>query len=160
MAVSMIEIAESLRALSAELSIAAAEVNGAPARSPLISDGTERARIGQILRAAKVIQVLRQRRTDYFPQNMFGEPGWDMLLDLFVARETKKDITISALCIASQVPQATALRYISKLEQRGDLIRQPDTRDSRCTLVRISDAAADAMRSWLAMVTTRMVVIA
>ena len=156
---SMSQIAERLRALSIELSSAATQIGSDDDARPLISDAIERARSEQILRAAHAILTLRQRRSQFFPQDLFGEPCWDMLLDLFIAREEKKSISVSGLCLAAQVPQATALRYINKLEQRGDLLRAPDSRDCRRTLVRISDSAADAMKACLAMVITRMVAI-
>jgi hypothetical protein len=74
----------------------------------------------------------RRARTNLFGvPDLFGEPAWDMLVDLFIAAEEGKRISVSSLCIASAVPMTTALRWISILEARELILRSADSVDAR-----------------------------
>ena len=81
-------------------------------------------------------QILRRRteRDQIFGSGLFGEPIWDMMLDLFVHME----VSVSSLCIAARIPSTTALRYISAMEQRGMIERKKDRNDNRRSLLSLS----------------------
>lgn len=87
----------------------------------------------------------RRQRQRFFPSELFGEPAWDLLLDLFKARLESKMITVTSACIAADVPLSTALRWIGVLEQQGLVERQRNVSDHRSTWVRLTDSAAAAM---------------
>lgn len=93
----------------------------------------------------------RRARATLFGRSadLFGEPAWDILLDLFIARETDRQISISSACIAAGVPGTTALRWLSVLEQRGLVERLADPGDRRRFHLRLSDEAHVQMRQWL-----------
>jgi DNA-binding MarR family transcriptional regulator len=80
-----------------------------------------------------VRQMLKERRErdNVFGADLFGEPAWDMLLDLFVAAEERKMVSVSSLCIAASVPSTTALRWIGNLTARGIIHRTADPTDRR-----------------------------
>ena len=80
---------------------------------------------------------------------MFGEPARDILLDLFAAHEAGLSVTVSSVCIAAHVSTSTALRWISALEERGQLIHQTDPRDRRRINVSLTNEAAAKMRGLL-----------
>lgn len=82
--------------------------------------------------------------------DLFGEPAWDILLDLFIAREAGRRVSVSSACIAADVPATTALRWLSALEQRGLVERQADPIDGRRVHVGLSEAAVIMMERWLA----------
>jgi hypothetical protein len=102
---------------------------------------------------ARHLLAERREREDTLG-DLFGEPAWDMLLDLFAAHEEQVKISVSSLCIAAAVPSTTALRWISVLHERGHLIRRGDPRDGRRVWVELSPATFGSMksllRSWLA----------
>src|SRR3546814_2986047 len=52
------------------------------------------------LRAKGVRRMLRQRRMreQYFPADLFADPAWDMLLDLYAARLERQPVSVSSLC--------------------------------------------------------------
>jgi hypothetical protein len=129
-------IISALRALTGELSLAAGD------EQPVAPRKADRE---QAVASATLIAQCRKRRARFHPEYFFGEPCWDMLLDLFIANETGKKLTVTHLCTASQVPYGTALRYIGRLEARGDIVRAPDARDQRRCFVSITPAAADRM---------------
>jgi len=97
----------------------------------------------------RAIIAARARRDQHFRPNMFGEPDWDMFLDLFVAQLTGAQISVNSLCIAARVPATTALRHITILERHGDIQRESDPFDRRRSFLRLSDQTFDGMRNWL-----------
>jgi hypothetical protein len=62
---------------------------------------------------------------------LFGEPAWDILLDLYAAAEANDLRSIKSACLSSQVPEATALRYIDLPAAHGRVERKPDRTDKR-----------------------------
>ncbi len=94
----------------------------------------------------------RRARARFLPVDLFGEPAWDLLLDLFIAGEEGKPISITSACIASGVPSTTALRWIGVLDERGLISRDPDPEDGRRIYVSLTEAARAAMLHWLEVV--------
>lgn len=86
----------------------------------------------------------RRMRNRYFHGDLFADPAFDMLLDLYAARLEGKRVAISSLCIAAAVPATTALRWIKALTARGMFIRSADPRDARRVYIDLSDEAAHA----------------
>jgi DNA-binding MarR family transcriptional regulator len=84
----------------------------------------------------------RGSRAAAFGPDLFADPAWDMMLELLLARIERRPVSVSKLCLASGVPQTTALRWISHLVARGLLERSADPGDGRRILVDLTDAAA------------------
>lgn len=99
--------------------------------------------------AARRVLFERRRRKQFLPAELFGEPAWDILLDLFASRLESKDISVSSACIASGVPPTTALRWLARLEILGLVERVQDAQDKRRVHVRLTSAGEDAVASWL-----------
>jgi DNA-binding MarR family transcriptional regulator len=97
-------------------------------------------------------RIIRQRqlRTRYFDSDLFGDPAWDMLLDLAVARAEYTRVSVTSLCIASGVPPTTALRWISEMTKMGLLQRSEDETDRRRAFVTLTDKASDALARYFA----------
>lgn len=62
---------------------------------------------------------------------LFGDPAWEMLLDLLLAKIEKRQVSVSSACIASGAPMSTALRLVRRLVSEGVLFRVPDEHDRR-----------------------------
>ncbi|WP_372914869.1 hypothetical protein [Sandarakinorhabdus sp.] len=92
---------------------------------------------------------LRRDRDRHFPADLFGDPAWDMLLDLTAARMERADVAVSSLCVAAAVPTTTALRWVRTLSQAGIFVRRTDPGDARRVFITLSDEAHDAMIAWL-----------
>lgn len=88
---------------------------------------------------------MRRMRDELFPAEMFADPAWDMLLDLFAARMEDGQVSVSSLCIAAAVPATTALRWIKTLTDDGTFIRESDPRDGRRVFVALSERSLFAM---------------
>ena len=98
-------------------------------------------------RAKAIRQLLHQRRVraQYFPADLFADPAWDMLLDLYAAKLEREPVSVSSLCIAAGVPTTTALRWIKMMTDAGLFVRKDDPRDGRRILIGLSDDAGAAL---------------
>lgn len=105
--------------------------------------------------SAAELYRLRRRRERHLDADLLGEPGWDILLDLFVNTVRCNPVRVTAACVAGGVPATTALRWIASLEQRGLLKRAPDPFDRRVALLRLTNEGLDRMRAALTEVCNR-----
>jgi hypothetical protein len=87
----------------------------------------------------------RRRRTKLFDSSLFGEPAWDMLLDLFVAAKKRKRVSVTSACIGADVPVTTGLRWISVLEGMGMVRRESDPKDARRAFIHLTADAYSRM---------------
>lgn len=99
-----------------------------------------------------VRRIIRQRqlRARFFDGDLFGDPAWDMLLDLTAARAEHARVSVTSLCIASGVPPTTALRWIGQMTEAGLFERVEDDSDRRRAFITLTDRAADAMARYFA----------
>lgn len=102
-----------------------------------------------LLAFARETYSLRRRRDRHLPGDLFGEPTWDILLDLYVATREGRPVPTTSACIGANVPPTTALRWLRILEARGLVEREDDGRDGRRTFVRLSARGLAAMDDWL-----------
>jgi DNA-binding MarR family transcriptional regulator len=103
----------------------------------------------QLATFARALQGIRARREIGLPGIAFGEPTWDMLLDLYIHSVGRNNISVSSLCTAAAVPQSTALRWIDTMVAQGHFVRLPDPNDGRRHYVSLSAALVDAMEAFL-----------
>ncbi|MCY1671546.1 winged helix DNA-binding protein [Novosphingobium sp. SL115] len=93
----------------------------------------------------------RRRRADVFKdQTLFGEPAWDIMLDLFIAAKERKRLPVTSACIGAAVPATTALRWLTVLEEKGLIVRENDTADARRVFVRLSAEGYEKMVGYFA----------
>jgi len=93
--------------------------------------------------------ALRQSRVTAFGPDLFADPAWDMMLELLLARLERRPVSVSKLCLASGVPQTTALRWIANLVARGLLERSADPGNGRRILVDLTDPVAARLQRFL-----------
>lgn len=94
-----------------------------------------------------VRRILRERtrRIQHLKASLFGEPAWDMLLELYASEIEQRRISVTSLCLASGVPATTALRWISALEREGLIQKRSDPLDGRRAYVSLSTKGLNAM---------------
>jgi DNA-binding MarR family transcriptional regulator len=90
----------------------------------------------------------RQLRNRHFPEGLFADPAWDMLLDLYAARLQQMPVSVSSLALASGVPPATAYRWMDVMLRHDLIERIPDSADKRRVFVHLTDAGAERMRAY------------
>jgi hypothetical protein len=96
----------------------------------------------------------RQLRSRFFDPELFGDPAWDMLLDLTAAHGEGARVSVTSLCIAAGVPATTALRWLTQMVESGIFERVPDPADKRRAFIGLSDKALTAMSGYFASLRT------
>jgi len=144
--------AERLRQLSDEVSRIAstlARLSTGPSPSPRPVEATPAANLPP-LSAETIRAVIRARRlrSRYFPEELFADPAWDMLLDLLQAEISQLRVPVSSLCIAAAVPATTALRWLKTLVQQGIFLRRADPHDGRRVFVELAPDTSNALRRY------------
>lgn len=110
---------------------------------------TEMVRLASV--AAEMLRI-RQLRAEVFDANIFSEPGWNILLDLFVCWCRGTNCSVSDLCIASAAPATTALRWLTRLDGMGLIARTNDGEDRRRSIVILSPRGRQMMVDYLSRV--------
>lgn len=102
------------------------------------------------LRLAVALYTLRRKRDAASARRgLFGEPGWDVLLDLYIADRRRTEVQVSSVCLDAGVPSTTILRWIARLEQEGLIYRIADNADARRRYVRLTEEGHLMMRNIL-----------
>jgi len=91
----------------------------------------------------------RRSRERYFDRRLFGEPAWDILIDLFIQQSSGKTVSVTSAAIASQVPVTTALRHLAALQKAGLVERMRSAADARVKLLRLTKEGYTRVGSWL-----------
>lgn len=99
-----------------------------------------------------VMSIIRARRMrdHFFEEDLFADPAWDMMLDLFHAELLHRRVAISSVCAAAAVPATTALRWLNNMVEKGVCIRRADPLDGRRVYVELSPSASQGMRQYMA----------
>lgn len=92
----------------------------------------------------------RHARARFFDPALFGDPAWDMLLDLTAAHGEGAQVSVTSLCIAAGVPATTALRWLTQMVESGIFIRVSDPADKRRAFIALSEKAIGAMSGYFA----------
>lgn len=101
-------------------------------------------------RMVRQLVANRQARARFFDAELFGDPAWDMLLDLTAAHCEGGQVSVTSLFIAANVPATTALRWLTQMVEIGIFIRVPDTADKRRAFIALSDRSLTAMAGYFA----------
>ena len=124
-----------------------AQANVAPALETLDPEQRRKA----FAEMARSTYAKRRKRVAIFGDpELFGEPGWDILLDLYIAQIEEKSVSVSSACIGSASPPTTGLRWLGVLADQGLVEREHDPQDQRRVLVRLTDKALGAMDDYFA----------
>lgn len=111
--------------------------------------GTASATVADRKRAAlKQMRSLRRMRSQHFPTQLFSDPCWEMLLDLYDGHVAGAEVTVTSLGAASGVPLTTALRRMDQLKAHGLIERAEDIEDKRRTIVRLTPTGLDAVEGF------------
>lgn len=98
---------------------------------------------------AKHVLRMRSDARAHLPADLFGDPAFDMLLDLFIAREENRKLSITSVVTAGHTPPTTGLRWLAKIEKYGLVIREPDPFDARRSYIILNESGHSMMKEWL-----------
>ena len=94
----------------------------------------------------------RQMRAKFLDSNLFADPAWSILLDLYRASLAQHSISTTSLCFGAGVPLTTALRWLVALEERGLAGRSQDPLDRRRQFVSLTQDGMSAMSRYFSAV--------
>ncbi|MBA3942608.1 MAG: hypothetical protein C0520_15480, partial [Sphingopyxis sp.] len=100
--------------------------------------------------AKRTVRRRMLRRQLIGAPSLFGEPAWDMLIDLFIHSCERKSVSTSSLCIASGVPMSSALRMIQRLCDARLVSRRADPTDGRRFFVELAPDVRQRMEAYFA----------
>jgi len=104
--------------------------------------------------ARRLYRLRRQRGTIFGNAELFSDPAWDILLDLYIAHHENKPVSVSSACIGSASPPTTGLRWLGILATEGLILREADPADQRRVLVRLSARGLEGMEQFFAGIKT------
>ena len=100
----------------------------------------------------------RRARARYFSNGLFADPAWDILLDLLLSRLSQTRVSVTSVCVASNVPSTTALRWIRLLENEGLVSRRADHLDGRRFYIELTDQAETALCQYFTSVGLKLII--
>lgn len=93
---------------------------------------------------------LRNARAGIFGEaDLFHDPAWDILLDLYAAELEGRAVPLTSASIASMVPPSTATRWITLLENRGLVRKAVVDHEKRWPNLELTEKARDAIERFL-----------
>lgn len=139
--------ATQLSRLSEQISRVAVEISRVAARQ---TPGTVEQAVTHQLHSPSpdfIREIIRGRRLreHLWPSDLFADPAWDMMLDLYRAELSGVCVSVTSLSIAAAVPATTALRWIKTMEKEGLIVRRPDPHDGRRVFVELSAESSEKM---------------
>lgn len=90
----------------------------------------------------------RRLRDRAFDTRFFGEPSWDILLDLFASESEGKSVSAGSAALAASVPVTSGLRCLSRLEETGLVARRPG-QHRRSIVVHLTEEGRERMAAIL-----------
>ena len=102
---------------------------------------------------------LRRSRERFFDSELFADPAWDILLELYAAALGQRHLSVTSVCLGAAVPSTTALRWIRVLEKKGLIQRRADRLDGRRIFLLLTEAGKDVMDRFFRTVPARVMLI-
>ena len=97
---------------------------------------------------AMQISLARTKRLQLLPPTLFGEPAWDILIELYLASGRER-VTVGKLAEKCRTPNTTILRWINHMKDKGLVTIVQSPFDARARFVDLTDHAMQIMRFYL-----------
>lgn len=154
---SILPLGEDLDTVAYQLELLAkrlrGEISDSAINQPSSRPGAALNRTQCVELARRLYADRRRRQLAFSNPDIFGEPAWDILLDLYIAQAEKRAISVSSACIGSAAPPTTGLRWLGVLQEEGLVLREHDPQDQRRILVRLSSDGIHRMEDYLSKLT-------
>lgn len=87
----------------------------------------------------------RRMRDQEFGPTLFGEPAWDLLLDLYIASSDPRLVSVISASMAASVSTRDTVRWLALLEEHGLVERFQSGEDASHAIITLSQSAFDQM---------------
>ena len=102
-----------------------------------------------LLWLAEMFQKARKTRNECFPDGIFGETAWEILLDLFIWRLRGKRLSVTGALQGTTCPMTTGLRWLRVLERHNLIERERSVSDARRTWIDLTTDGYTRMARFL-----------
>ena len=99
---------------------------------------------------AERLYAERRGRDALFPVGLFGEPAWDLLLAMFIARDKGQTMILCRAYKAAGVSDTTGRRLLDRMEEEGLITRRRAPRSRKMRIVELTDHAVERLTEYLA----------
>lgn len=99
--------------------------------------------------AERAYEDRRSRSEQFSASKLFGEPAWDILLDLFIHQSRHEQATVRSACLGSGTSDAVATRWLQVLENEGLVQIMQDLEDKNRRLVSLTAEGYESMLRYL-----------
>lgn len=96
----------------------------------------------------KSVQLARKIRVGFFGDDLFGDPAWEILLELYACELEERRISVSSAGAAAGIPPTTALRWIAILETKNLAQRKGDPFDGRRAWISLTSDGKSLMHRY------------
>jgi hypothetical protein len=96
------------------------------------------------VRQARHALAMRASRHDHFPDILFGEPAWDLLLHLYIAEAERRQLSVEQCLNLSTAPATTTTRWIRLMVEHELVIH-----DSAGEALSLTASARQALKAFL-----------
>ena len=87
----------------------------------------------------QALVAAHKTRRQVYGDQWFVNPAWEMTLDLGEAVFSKRQVSVSSICLAASCPPTTALRHLGRLVRAGLVERRNDPEDGRRVFTALTD---------------------
>lgn len=98
-----------------------------------------------VIAEARRTNKMRLRRERIVTTPSSRDPQWDMLVDLFLHKVDSKPVSVTSLCLASNVPTTTSLRHINLLIEAGLITRTQSQFDRRMAFCELTNEGFESI---------------
>jgi DNA-binding MarR family transcriptional regulator len=95
------------------------------------------------------ILAARRGREAALGRELFSDPAWDVLLELYAAKLGGRRMTTVDLARAIDMPESTTARWITALAERGLVVSSGDPEEQGSLSIRLTPAALSEMKHLL-----------
>lgn len=102
-----------------------------------------------VLGLALGVREFHRRRARVFPAAEFGQPTWEVMLDLFIQQLNGYRVSFNHLVLEGSLPAEIVATCVETLAALGLVERTPDQLDSRMSWLSLSEVAAHGLTGLL-----------
>lgn len=122
--------------------------SGCETFGPPLPASNQRVRVA-VEAAERAVRDRKARAKFVGNKELFGEPAWDILLDLFIRQANEKHASAKGAIINSGAGPCTVVRWLAVLEQHDLIQTMPDPADSKHRLILLTPAGYEGMLRYL-----------
>lgn len=114
----------------------------------VISQESKHSSISSLAAQCVMLNAIVKRRDDAFnDQELFSQPVWEMLIQIFFLHLSGDNIPVSKICEDSHLPMSTARRWLQILERKSYIVLDAGIADSLDERIQLTDHAIAVLSS-------------